>query len=67
MNLVVNYIFSAVNAFSFFLYMFEVGSVTTGGPLFLLKEHKNHIYPISKKPCSSDSVQAIRWEAEGRT
>lgn len=40
MNLVVNYIFSAVNAFPFFLYMFEVGSVTTRGPLFLLEEHK---------------------------
>lgn len=40
MNLEVNYIFSVVNAFLLFLYMFEVGSVTTVGPLFLLTENK---------------------------
>lgn len=40
MNVVVNYIFSAVNAFMVFLYMFEVGSATTGGSLFLLKQNK---------------------------
>lgn len=66
MNLEVNYIFSAVNAFLLFLYMFEVGSVTIG-PLFLLTENKQPyiLYPISKTPCSSVSVQAIKWEAEG--
>lgn len=50
MNLVVNYIFSAANAFLFFLYVFEVGSMTTGGPLFLLKQSKQLPETLSQYP-----------------